>query len=123
MKSARRRRGQSRGRARRSGGPFAPRQLAGAKSIPVDSGLDELLVSRGWALVERSPAGDVYDWLDSALVADHEPTYLIVATAHVVDSAPPYRVWLVDGQRLTYDCAACLAADLDRIETHRCCSC
>jgi hypothetical protein len=32
-------------------------------------------------------------------------------------------VWLVDGQRLAYDSAACLAADLDHIETHRCCSC
>lgn len=123
MKSARRRRGQSRGKARRPARSLTPKKVPIAKSTPVDASLDELLASRGWALVERSPAGDVYDWLDSALGADHEPTYLIVATPHAVDSAPPYRAWLVDGQRLTYDCAGCLAADLDRIETHRCRSC
>jgi hypothetical protein len=100
-----------------------PKHVAIAKSTPVDAALDELLVSRGWALVERSPAGDVYDWLDSALIADHDSTYVIVAANHASDSLPRYRVWLVDGKRLTYDCAACLAADLDRIETHRCCSC
>ena len=122
MKTARRRRGQGHRAKRRSAKVSAPRHLTVAASAAVNSDLDGLLVGRGWTLVERSRAGDVYDWLASASIADHEPTYVIVAANCVRDPEPPYRVWLVDGRRLAYDSAAGLAADLDRIETHRCCS-
>jgi hypothetical protein len=94
-----------------------------AKSTPIDAALDGLLARRGWVLVERSPAGDVYDWIDSTASPDHEPTYMIVAADQVADALPPYRVRLADGQRLTYDSVSCLAADLERIEAHRCCPC
>jgi len=123
VKTARRRRAQRHTRARRSTMTATPKRVTIAKSAPVDVALDGLLVRRGWVLVERSPTGDVYDWIDSAVSADHEATYMIVATDHVADSLPPYRVCLADGQRLTYDTVTCLAADLEHIETHRCCSC
>lgn len=45
----------------------------------VDANLDKLLIDRGWILVERSWAGDVYDWPASAANRSHEVTYLIAA--------------------------------------------
>ena len=123
VKTARRRRGQGRTRARRSTKTSTLKRAAIAKSTPIDAALDALVMHRGWALAERSPAGDVYDWIDPGVAADHEPTYMIVAADHVADSdsLPPYRVRLADGQRLMYDTADCLVAELDRIEAHRCC--
>ena len=121
VKTARRRRAQRHAQARRSTKTATVKRVTIAKTTPIDAALDAVLVRRGWALTERSPAGDVYDWMDSAVAADHETTYMIVAADDGADSdsLPPYRVRLADGQRLTYDTAACLVAELDGIEAYR----
>lgn len=86
----------------------------------VDANLDKLLIGRGWMLVERSWAGDVYDWPASAANRSHEVTYLIAAADDSLDSGAPYRVALIDGELRAYDDKDCLAADLDGIEARRC---
>lgn len=96
------------------------RRRVSSEPVAVNANLDRLLTNRGWVLVERSHAGDVYDWLASAPTANHEVTYLIVAANPALDQGPAYRVRLVDGDRLAYDTAARLSADLDVIEARRC---
>ncbi|ODR05276.1 hypothetical protein BHQ21_15010 [Mycobacterium sherrisii] len=78
------------------------------------------MIDRGWMLVERSWAGDVYDWPASAANRSHEVTYLIAAADDSLDSGAPYRVVLIDGELRAYDDKDCLAADLDGIEARRC---
>jgi hypothetical protein len=110
----------SRPRRANSSGLARGARVIDGKPVAVNANLDRLLTDRGWILVERSHAGDVYDWLPSTPIANHEVTYLIVAANHTPDQGPAYRVLLVDGQRLAYDTAACLVADLDGIEGRRC---
>lgn len=122
MKTANRRRKAARGRARQLG-----RNGAGCQAHPrtcddrraVDANLDKLLIDRGWMLVERSWAGDVYDWPASAANRDHEVTYLIAAADDSLDSGAAYRVALIDGELRAYDHKDCLAADLEDIEARR----
>ncbi|WP_139809216.1 hypothetical protein [Mycobacterium avium] len=122
MKTANRRRKAARRRARQLG-----RNDAGCQAHPracddrraVDANLDKLLIDRGWMLVERSWAGDVYDWPASAANRGHEVTYLIAAADDSLDSGAPYRVALIDGELRAYDDKDCLAADLDGIEARR----
>jgi hypothetical protein len=120
VKTANRRRSAGRRTTRKRAGGAVRTSARPADAVAVDTTLDRLLINRGWTLVERSWAGDVYDWLASAPNPDHEVTYLIVPANHALDHGPAYRVRLVDGQRLAYDTAACLAADLDGIEARRC---
>lgn len=120
MKTANRRRSARRRPTRKRAGRAVRRCAYPAATVAVDATLDGLLIDRGWTLVERSWAGDVYDWLASSSHPDHEVTYLIVPASHALDHGPAYRVRLVDGERLAYDTAALLAADLDGIEARRC---
>jgi hypothetical protein len=83
-----------------------------------DDDLDDLLIDRGWILVERGGFGDVYDWPASAADPSQEVTYLLVQADGSWFGLPPYRVRLVNGERETYDDADRLVADLDRIEGH-----
>jgi len=118
VKTTNRRRRESR-RTTRHRVAAAPTAARDTVLMAVNADLDRTLARRGWILTERDRSGDVYDWGPSATPSNPEPTYLIVASDQVMDGLQPYRVRLVDGQRLTYDTAECLATDLDAIEARR----
>jgi hypothetical protein len=62
----------------------------------------------------------MFDWPPSALDEDHEITYLIIDLRGEPDAGPPYRVSVVNGNRLMYEVESALVADLDTIEAVRC---
>jgi hypothetical protein len=63
------------------------------------------------------------DWPPSAPDEDHEITYVIVDLRGEVGVGPPYRVSVVNGDRLMYEAESVLVADLDTIEARRCAGC
>jgi hypothetical protein len=84
--------------------------------------IHHLLLSRGWVAVDRRNGNAIYDWPPSAPDADHEITSLILDLTGRY-GLPPYRVSVVDGERVMYDSASALVADLDMIEASRCAVC
>ena len=88
-----------------------------------DVELDQLLTGRGWVEFDRVDGLTMYDWPPSAPDDDHEITYLIVDLRGETGAGPPYRVSVVNGDRLTYEVESALVADLDTIETSRCAGC
>lgn len=88
-----------------------------------DVELDQLLTGRGWVEFDCVDGLTMYDWPPSAPNGDHEITYLIVDLRGETGAGPPYRVSVVNGDRLTYVVESALVADLDTIETSRCAGC
>jgi hypothetical protein len=88
-----------------------------------DVELDQLLTGRGWVELDRVYGLTMYDWPPSARDEDHEITCLIVDLRGEADAGPPYRVSVVNGDRLTYEVKSALVADIDMIETSRCAEC
>ena len=85
---------------------------------PETSELEALLLSRGWTIFDRAAGRAMYDWPPSFNKVEGEVTSLIVDEGDAHD-AGRYRVRSVDGERQTFDDAASLIADLDRIEARR----
>jgi hypothetical protein len=116
--------------ARRSAvGPAQRLRLAASNFLEqdgaavADPGLDKILIQRGWTVVDRGDGLTMYDWPPSAPDDDHEITYLIIDLRGVPDVGPPYRVSVVNGDRLMYEVESALVADLDTIEASRCVVC
>jgi hypothetical protein len=65
----------------------------------------------------------MYDWPPSAPDEDHELTNLITDLRGEPGAGPPYRVSVVNGNRLMYKVESALVADLDTIEASRCAGC
>lgn len=65
----------------------------------------------------------MYDWPPSAHAEDHETTYVIVDLGGEAGVEPPYRVSVINGDRLMYEIESALVADLDTIEASRCAGC
>jgi hypothetical protein len=53
----------------------------------------------------------------------HEITYLIIDLRGEPGTGPPYRVSVVNGDRLMYEVESALVADLNTIEGSRCAGC
>lgn len=85
--------------------------------------LHHLLTERGWIESCRADRRIMYDWPSSAPDEDHEATYLIIDLRGEASGGPPYRVSVVNGDRLMYEVESALVADLDTIETTRCAGC
>jgi hypothetical protein len=88
-----------------------------------DVELNRLLTDRGWVEVDRIDELTVYDWPPSAPDQEHEFTYLIIDLRGEPGAGPPYRVSVVNGDRLMYGAESELVADLDTIEASRCAGC
>ena len=88
-----------------------------------DVELDQILTDRGWVEFDRVDGLTMYDWPPSALDGDHEITYLIVDLRGPAGVGPPYRVSVVNGDRLMYEVESELVAELDTIEASRCAGC
>jgi hypothetical protein len=88
-----------------------------------DVELNQLLTDRGWVEFDRVDELVMYDWLPSARDEEHEITYLIVDLRGEPGAGPPYRVSVVNGDRLMYEVESELVADLDTIEASRCAGC
>ena len=63
----------------------------------------------------------VYDWPPSAPDEEHEFTYLIIDLRGEPGAGPPYRVSVVNGDRLLYEVESALVADLNTIEASSVC--
>jgi len=85
--------------------------------------LHNLLTERGWIRSCRSDGRTMYDWPLSAPDEDHEITYLIIDLRDEPGAGPPYRVSVVNGDRLMYEVESALVADLYTIEATRCAGC
>lgn len=85
--------------------------------------LHQLLTERGWIESCRADGRTMYDWSPSAPDEDHEITYLITDLRRDHSAEPPYRVSVVNGDRLMYEVESTLVADLDTIEAARCAGC
>ncbi|MEB3031773.1 hypothetical protein [[Mycobacterium] nativiensis] len=85
----------------------------------MDPDLDSVLVEHGWILFDREGLCDIYDWPPSETGAAGAITYLMVAQPAPPLRRCPYRVCLVDGERLMYSTFDALLADLAAIETYR----
>jgi hypothetical protein len=85
--------------------------------------LHQLLTDRGWIEFCRADGRTMYDWPPSAPDEDHESTYVIVDLRGEMGVGPPYRVSVVNGDRLMYEAESALVADLDTIEATRCAGC
>jgi hypothetical protein len=83
----------------------------------------QLLTERGWVEFDRADGRVMYDWPPSAPDEEHEFTHLIIDLRGEPGAEPPYRVSVVNGDRLTYAFEAALVADLDTIEASRCAGC
>lgn len=88
-----------------------------------DVELDRLLTDRGWVEFDRVNGLTMYDWPPSAPDDGHEITYLIVDLHIAAGVGSPYRVSVVNGDRLMYEVGSALVADLDTIEATRCAGC
>jgi hypothetical protein len=89
----------------------------------VNAELHHLLMERGWIEVDRADGRAMYDWPPSDSDEDHESTYVIVDLRGEPAAGPPYRVAVVNGDRLMYEAESALVADLDTIEARRCGGC
>jgi hypothetical protein len=85
--------------------------------------LHQLLTERGWIEFDRADGRTMYDWPPSVANEDHEITYVIVDLRGDAGGGPPYRVSVVNGDRLMYEAESALVADLDTIEAARCAGC
>jgi len=103
--------------------PPTHRKIADNSVAVADIELDRLLTDRGWVASDRVHGLTMYDWPPSARDDDHEITYLIIDLRGMPDVGPPYRVSVVNGDRLTYEVKSELVADLDTIEAGRCAVC
>jgi hypothetical protein len=88
-----------------------------------DVELNQMLTDRGWIEFDRVNGFTMYDWPPSAPDEEHEITYLIVDLRGEPAAGPPYRVSVVNGDRLMYETESALVADLDTIEARRCAGC
>ncbi len=86
-----------------------------------DIELDQLLTDRGWVEFDRMDELTVYDWPPSAPDEEHEFTHLIIDLRGGPGAGPPYRVSVVNGDRLMYEAESALVADLNTIEASRAC--
>jgi hypothetical protein len=118
QRSARRRPVRSRQQTRRT----PPKVDDGGVGV-ADVELDQLLTDRGWVEFDRVDGLTTYDWPPSAPNDDHEITYLIVDLRGAAGVGPPYRVSVVNGDRLMYEVESALIADLAAIEASRCAGC
>jgi hypothetical protein len=119
QRGARRRPVESRQRTRRT-----PPDIDDHGSVAVaDVELNQLLTDRGWVEFDRVDELTVYDWPPSAPDEEHEFTYLIVDLRGEPGAGPPYRVSVVNGDRLMYEAESALVADLNAIEASRCAGC
>jgi hypothetical protein len=91
--------------------------------VGANAELHRLLTERGWIDSRRADGRTMYDWPPSAPNEDHEITYLIVDLRGGASVGPPYRVFVVNGDRLIYEAETALVADLDNIEARRCAGC
>ncbi len=85
--------------------------------------LHHLLADRGWIEICRANGRAMFDWPPSAPDDGHEITYLIIDLRGQPDAGPPYRVSVVNGDRLMYEVESALVADLDMIEAAQCAEC
>jgi hypothetical protein len=85
--------------------------------------LHQVLTERGWIEFDRADGRSMYDWPPSAPDEDHEITYVIVDLRGEASVGPPYRVSVVNGDRLMYEGESALVAELDTIEASRCAGC
>ncbi|MDT5059361.1 MAG: hypothetical protein QOF66_7727 [Mycobacterium sp.] len=85
--------------------------------------LDQLLTERGWIESCRADGRTMYDWPPSAPDIYHEITYLITDLRGEPGAGPPYRVSVVNGDRMMYEVESALIAHLDTIEAARCAEC
>lgn len=85
--------------------------------------LHQLLTERGWVEFDRADGRVMYDWPPSAPDEEHEITYVIVDLRGEAGVEPPYRVSVVNGDRLMYEVESTLVADLNTIEASRCAGC
>jgi hypothetical protein len=85
--------------------------------------LHHLLAERGWIEVCRADGRTMFDWPPSAPDDEHEITYLIIDLRGQPDAGSPYRVSVVNGDRLMYEVESALVADLDTIEATQCAEC
>jgi hypothetical protein len=119
QRSARRRPVRSRRRILRT-----PHEIDDRGGVAVaDVELDQLLTDRGWVEFDRVDGLTMYDWPPSARDQDHEITCLIVDLRGSAGVGPPYRVSVVNGDRLMYEVESALVADLDTIEASPCAGC
>ena len=117
QRSARRGPVQSRQRTRRT-----PPKIDDHGGVAVaDVELDQLLTDRGWIEFDRADGLTMYDWPPSAPDEEHEITYLIIDLRGEPGAGPPYRVSVVNGDRLMYEVESALVADLDTIEASSVC--
>lgn len=65
----------------------------------------------------------MYDWPPPAPDEDHQTAYVTVVLRGEMVVGPPYRVSVVNGDRLMYEAESALVADLDTIEATRCAGC
>ena len=118
QRSARRRLVQPRQRIRRTS-----RKINDDVVSVANAELHQLLTERGWIEFDRADGMTMYDWPPSAPDEDHEITYAIVDLRGEASVGPPYRVSVVNGDRLMYEGESALVADLDTIEASRCAGC
>lgn len=83
---------------------------------PVDAELDRLLIERGWALCERDPNGDLYDWPPSIADPSASYAYVTVESANRGANEHRYRAVQEDGVHRTYADRLGLISVLDDIE-------
>jgi hypothetical protein len=88
-----------------------------------DVELNQLLTDRGWVEFDRVDELAMFDWPPSAPDEEHEFTYLIIDLRGEPGAGPPYRVSVVNGDRLMYEVESALVADLNTIEASRCAGC
>ncbi|OBI32845.1 hypothetical protein [Mycolicibacter sinensis] len=89
------------------------------RGAPIDPELDTVLAEHGWILVDREGWSDTYDWPPSESDTTGDVTYLIITQPVPPLRTCPYRLCLVDGERLLYSTSDALVADLDAIEAYR----
>jgi hypothetical protein len=88
-----------------------------------DVELNHLLTERGWIEFDRVDGLTTYEWPPSASDDNHEITYLIIDLRGEPGAGPPYRVSVVNGDRLMYEVESALVADIEMIEARRCAGC
>jgi hypothetical protein len=88
-----------------------------------DFELNQMLTERGWIEFDRVDGLTTYEWPPSASADDHEITYLIIDLRGDPGAGPPYRVSVVNGDRLMYEVESALVADIETIEASRCAGC
>lgn len=88
-----------------------------------DVELNQLLTERGWIEFDRADGLTTYEWPRSASDDNYEITYLVIDLRGDPGAGPPYRVSVVNGDRLMYEVESALVADIEMIEVRRCAGC